>query len=137
MADVTRESKLKNIKARHQQWMQQRDAEKDRMNVMQEMQEVNVDSGKDQTVEMVDKLTQRITDRLRVEIRNELQSASTTQQLPNKEASIQDKLESFLVQEIQSQTCPICYELMASPERAPILLFPCGTPPIFSISCQI
>ena len=35
-------------------------------------------------------------------------------------------LEGFLADEISSHTCPICYELMLAPQRAPTLLFPCG-----------
>eukprot|EP00959_Pyramimonas_sp_CCMP1952_P279804 5850069-Pyramimonas_sp.AAC.5 len=36
------------------------------------------------------------------------------------------KLEGFLAHEIESHTCPICYELMIAPTYAPMILFPCG-----------
>ena len=35
-------------------------------------------------------------------------------------------LEQLLAREIESHTCPICYELMVPPEHSPYLLFPCG-----------
>lgn len=38
----------------------------------------------------------------------------------------QQALETFLIKEIESHTCPICYELMVAPDHAPMLLFPCG-----------
>lgn len=38
----------------------------------------------------------------------------------------QQQLETFLVKEIESHTCPICYELMVAPDHSPMLLFPCG-----------
>lgn len=33
---------------------------------------------------------------------------------------------SYLETELQTHTCPVCYELMAPPAKAPMLLFPCG-----------
>eukprot|EP00983_Pelagomonas_calceolata_P114326 1160083-Pelagomonas_calceolata.AAC.2 len=37
------------------------------------------------------------------------------------------QLDGFLAQELEAQnTCPICYELMVPPDKAPVLLFPCG-----------
>lgn len=35
-------------------------------------------------------------------------------------------LEGHLVKELESHTCPICYELMVPPGHGPVLLFPCG-----------
>lgn len=36
-------------------------------------------------------------------------------------------MDTFLSKELETQnTCPICYELMVPPTRAPCLLFPCG-----------
>jgi len=36
------------------------------------------------------------------------------------------RLEGFLATEIESHTCPICYELMRAPTHSPMILFPCG-----------
>jgi len=36
------------------------------------------------------------------------------------------KMEKTIAKEIESNTCPICYELMIPPNYSPILLFPCG-----------
>ena len=37
-----------------------------------------------------------------------------------------NRLEKNLSKEIETNTCPICYELMVPPRNSPILLFPCG-----------
>ena len=42
-------------------------------------------------------------------------------------------MEAFLAKEIESHTCPVCYELMLAPTHAPCLLFPCGH--TFCASC--
>ena len=42
-------------------------------------------------------------------------------------------MEHFLERHIATNTCPICYELMAGKERQPTLLFPCGH--TFCASC--
>ena len=36
------------------------------------------------------------------------------------------KMEKTIAKEIESNTCPICYELMIPPNYSPILLFPFG-----------
>lgn len=39
---------------------------------------------------------------------------------------IVQRIEDFLSSELHTYVCPICFELMAPPERPPMLLFPCG-----------
>jgi len=69
-------------------------------------------------------LTERITERLRDELRTELQRETAD---ACKVAERQGKkLEGFLANEIESHTCPICYELMIAPTYSPMILFPCG-----------
>jgi hypothetical protein len=42
-------------------------------------------------------------------------------------AAAAHQLDDFLAQELEAQnTCPICYDLMVPPDKAPVLLFPCG-----------
>ena len=36
------------------------------------------------------------------------------------------QMEKTISKEIETNTCPICYELMVPPKNSPILLFPCG-----------
>jgi len=74
--------------------------------------------------EIVTRLTERITDRLRNELRTELQNE--TSRASAAQAAENGRLEGYLASEIESHTCPICYELMVSPSRQPTLLFPCG-----------
>lgn len=64
------------------------------------------------------------TVRLRSELQAELQKSSVKTELNHQRA--RQQIEGSLSQEIESHTCPICYELMVPPQNAPILLFPCG-----------
>ena len=36
------------------------------------------------------------------------------------------ELEGALASEVSRQQCPVCFDLMAPPERTPMMLFPCG-----------
>ena len=38
--------------------------------------------------------------------------------------SADKKLNQFLDGELDSHTCPVCYDLMEPPDKAPLLLFP-------------
>lgn len=42
-------------------------------------------------------------------------------------------MDGHLAREIESHTCPVCYELMAPPDHAPLTLFPCGH--VFCATC--
>lgn len=44
------------------------------------------------------------------------------QQLPPRQGGQNDSLK----QEVMSNTCPVCYELLCPPNHAPYILFPCG-----------
>lgn len=35
-------------------------------------------------------------------------------------------MEKTIAEEVENNTCAICYELMVPPHYSPILLFPCG-----------
>ncbi|GFH07176.1 RING-type domain-containing protein, partial [Haematococcus lacustris] len=75
--------------------------------------------------QVIDKLTERITDRLRLELKVELQKESASMQVAANAAAV--AMDGFLAAEIETQNaCPICYELMVPPDKAPQLLFPCG-----------
>ena len=69
--------------------------------------------------EVLDRLTMQIADRLQVEVRKE--SAKLMQ-----DGAVGAQVESLLERHIGSNTCPVCFELMAGKERQPMLLFPCG-----------
>eukprot|EP00193_Tetraselmis_chui_P023010 CAMPEP_0177780324 /NCGR_PEP_ID=MMETSP0491_2-20121128/17131_1 /TAXON_ID=63592 /ORGANISM="Tetraselmis chuii, Strain PLY429" /LENGTH=216 /DNA_ID=CAMNT_0019300065 /DNA_START=94 /DNA_END=741 /DNA_ORIENTATION=- len=74
--------------------------------------------------EVITRLTERITDRLRDELRIEIQNE--TSRATAAQESESSKLEGYLASEIESYSCPICYEQMVPPDHQPILLFPCG-----------
>ena len=63
--------------------------------------------------------------RLRSELQAELQKTDIKTETGHQRA--RQQIEGSLVQEMESHTCPVCYELMVPPRNAPILLFPCGT----------
>lgn len=44
-----------------------------------------------------------------------------------------EEIGGYLASELESTTCPICYELMQAPQHTPTLLFPCGH--TFCIEC--
>ena len=73
---------------------------------------------------ILDRITERLASQLRTELRTEVEAAAAAGQQHAKANSA--SMEAFLASEIESHTCPICYELMLAPERPPILLFPCG-----------
>ena len=72
-------------------------------------------------------MTERISDRLRSEIRDELEREATEMEQSRAagRSDAADRVERHLMGEMASQTCPICMELMLSP-KTPMLLFPCG-----------
>jgi len=68
---------------------------------------------------MLDKLTERITERLQVEVRRETAIAM-------QKGDLGGQVERFLEDHIATNTCPLCYDLMAGKEHRPMLIFPCG-----------
>ncbi|XRB20413.1 RING-type domain-containing protein [Pseudoscourfieldia marina] len=73
---------------------------------------------------ILDKITERLASRMRLELKSELETATATYQ--KNESQVNASMESYLASEIASHTCPICFELMLAPTRTPVLLFPCG-----------
>ena len=80
--------------------------------------------------ELMDTITARITERLREELKLEVHRGGGEISLsPGPGAGVgggEARLEARLAKEIESHTCPICYELMIPPAHSPTLLFPCG-----------
>ena len=70
-------------------------------------------------VAMLDRMAEQIAERLQVEVRKE--NAKLMQ-----DGKVGEQVESLLERHISSNTCPICYELMAGKVHQPMLLFPCG-----------
>ena len=70
------------------------------------------------------KLTERIAIRLRSELRNEAEESTKYDEGTKRDIS--NKMESFLQNELQQHTCPVCFEPMLPPNKPPMLLFPCG-----------
>ena len=101
--------------------MQERRAELDRTNAQAALgigpSELSASGGGMER--MLDKLTEKITERLQVEVRRE--NAQMMQS-----GSVGAQVERFLERHIATNTCPICFELMSGKEQQPMLLFPCG-----------
>jgi rubrerythrin len=73
--------------------------------------------------DILTQLTERIASRLKVELRHEVENAKYDDATKK---DVSTKIESFLQNELQQHTCPVCFEPMLPPARSPMLLFPCG-----------
>ncbi|KAJ4463026.1 putative zinc finger protein [Paratrimastix pyriformis] len=71
-----------------------------------------------------DALLSRVTEKLAIRMREELKAELDAAERSRKAQD--ERVDAMLAQELQSNTCPICYELMAPPDKNPVLLFPCG-----------
>lgn len=84
-------------------------------------------SGSRSRDDFLNRLTEKLSDRLREEIKKEfLESNALNSDQSVARDAIESKMESYLRGELSSYVCKICYEVMAAPDRTPILLFPCG-----------
>ncbi|DBB16620.1 hypothetical protein WJX82_000692 [Trebouxia sp. C0006] len=124
---------VEQLRARQALWFAQRAAEQEKDSVLQQLQNTGLlatSAGNShlpasvRSEDVLDQLTQRITVRIRSELQAELQKSSVKTESKHQRA--RQQIEGSLSQEIESHTCPICYELMVPPQNAPILLFPCG-----------
>ncbi|KAL0037877.1 hypothetical protein WJX79_003358 [Trebouxia sp. C0005] len=124
---------VEQLRARQALWFAQRAAEQEKDSVLQQLQSTGLMTTSTsnshlpasvRSEDVLDQLTQRITVRLRSELQAELQKSSVKTESNHRRA--RQQIEGSLFQEIESHTCPICYELMVAPQNAPILLFPCG-----------
>jgi hypothetical protein len=74
--------------------------------------------------DVLTRLTERIATRLRVELKNEAEEFTKYDE--DAKRAVTNKIESFLQNELQQHTCPVCFEPMLPPNKSPMLLFPCG-----------
>eukprot|EP00744_Colponema_vietnamica_P018786 GILI01026528.1.p1 GENE.GILI01026528.1~~GILI01026528.1.p1 ORF type:complete len:416 (+),score=60.60 GILI01026528.1:46-1293(+) len=74
--------------------------------------------------QLVDRLTEKIAERLKNELKEELMREN--QLIDQSIDQVSKQMQQMLTSELQSHSCPICFEIMRPPEQAPILLFPCG-----------
>eukprot|EP00658_Telonema_sp_P-2_P041459 TRINITY_DN29657_c0_g1_i1.p1 TRINITY_DN29657_c0_g1~~TRINITY_DN29657_c0_g1_i1.p1 ORF type:complete len:274 (-),score=43.88 TRINITY_DN29657_c0_g1_i1:365-1186(-) len=125
--------------AMRQQWMAERAVDLDREAVMDEFsaegeEEPYVPSCFEQKPpsrgagpkpeEVLHRLSERISDRLRQELRVEMRREALS--VDDEKAAIGTKVEEMLNEDLSANTCLVCYELMVPPDRAPMMLFPCG-----------
>ena len=82
-------------------------------------------------VAVMERITERLTDKLKVEIREELKRDESARMMM--ELRQKSQIDGFLAKELETHTCPICYEMMSSPKHTPQLLFPCGH--TFCVQC--
>jgi hypothetical protein len=45
---------------------------------------------------------------------------------PSERRDVLNRLEAFVSSELHNYVCQICFELMAPPDRPPVMLVPCG-----------
>ncbi len=75
-----------------------------------------------------DQLLQQLTYKLTNHIQENLKKQHLNSELQQSEVcdTILSRIDDFVSRELSSFCCPICYEIMAPPNRLPMLLFPCG-----------
>ena len=88
---------FRQMQARKAQWMREREIEKQREGMALPQQVTPGD--------LVNLLTEKLTSKMPVN---------------------QQKIERGMADEMETNTCSICYELMLPKEHSPMLLFPCG-----------
>ena len=144
------EARLQQLRAQQERWMRERDSALERERVEEELQAEQQQqhpqngwgagtskAGKAAMaradglvpVEVMDKLTARLADRLRTEIKEEMEKENGKNGgwgVGRDRAESGAELDSKLAREIETHTCPICFELMVAPAHSPTLLFPCG-----------
>ena len=103
------------IALRQQRWMDERSAEKDRSEAVAELSG-RADAAPPPAAQVLERVTQKIAERLQVEVRQEMAKSAAA---PGGE--VHAALESHL----ENHACSICYEVMCAPRR-PTLLSPCG-----------
>ena len=103
------------IALRQQRWMDERSAEKDRSEAVAELSG-RTDAAPPPAAQVLERVTQKIAERLQVEVRQEMAKSAAA---PGGE--VHAALESHL----ENHACQICYEVMCAPRR-PTLLSPCG-----------
>ena len=141
------QAKVQRLRSQQDQWMRERASAHERERAAEDLRREAVGgggasgsgradawgageagSGGDQAQirpeELMDTITARITERLREEFKLEAQREGGESQLSQGGGGA--RLEARLAKEIESHTCPICYELMVPPAHSPTLLFPCG-----------
>lgn len=74
--------------------------------------------------EVLDKITQRLTTRLKEELRTEM--IRENQEVGKRATEMSDHIERFITSETEAHSCPICYDIMVPPNNKPMLLVPCG-----------
>jgi len=123
-----REAKIAQMKANQTRWMEERQRANDIAEVKEERAEGTRNrgglggGGSDEV--LLNKLTERISTRLRVELKEDLRKSTS---LTGKEnIDLAASMENYLSGELMTHQCQICYELMCPPKHTPTLLFPCG-----------
>ena len=105
--DGSYDAKLREIKARQQNWMRERESSMEREKLQKERENPVP------AEELVDALTARLAQKIEAEIRLEDRTDEDKRRAKRREGKEKhQQLEGYLAKEIASHTCPICYELM-------------------------
>ena len=103
------------IKQQRQKWLAERSLE-------QKLNEAGIDK------KMIENsASSNILSEITLKLSEKIQSEFSQYQSKDKKLRNHDiQMEKTISKEIETNTCPICYELMVPPKNSPILLFPCG-----------
>ncbi|KAH7825793.1 putative Zinc finger protein [Monocercomonoides exilis] len=84
-------------------------------------------SGKAKANPLNDEVLESLASRIAVRIRHDLARETETEFAKQRERRIKElEQSSSLISEVEGNTCPICFDLMAPPEHSPMILVPCG-----------
>ncbi|KRX03498.1 hypothetical protein PPERSA_02877 [Pseudocohnilembus persalinus] len=103
-------------------WMKQREMEKQLqdLDINLDQAEQNNNQQNNDNKNILNDLTMKIFERYQKELDQKRGGKNNSKNKSNYE------IEKKISQEVESNTCPICLELMIPPNNSPILLFPCG-----------
>eukprot|EP00743_Colponemidia_sp_Colp-15_P007347 GILK01007932.1.p1 GENE.GILK01007932.1~~GILK01007932.1.p1 ORF type:complete len:342 (-),score=64.95 GILK01007932.1:55-1056(-) len=126
--------KATQLKAQQQRWLRDRQQTLEREALQQQIQEQrqgvvmqsqpSVPGNMRDAEEMVNRLTERIAERMKVELREEL--VRENKMVDTRQENLDAQVSKLLTNELESHTCPVCLEIMMPPDYSPIMLFPCG-----------
>jgi len=133
--ESARVEKIRQLKENQQKWLRERQACCDVANAVESTGGLRTtcnphDKQNDvvNPVNLLNKITERITGRLRDEIAVEIRrSNNEMNKNPEEQSSaLAAHLETYMSSELHTHSCQICFELMLPPLKPPTLLFPCG-----------
>jgi hypothetical protein len=116
-------TKRQMMQEKRRRWMESKSLDESRQAEAAAIDTRSTYVERDWNDELLSKITARLADSLKTQLRKEVASELRPHGLNQ---HLVKRLEEYLQSELQSHVCGICFELMEAPARSPMLLFPCG-----------